>query len=95
MQEMEEQGSTPTLTSHFLTLLPIETCSLLMPLLYLRDELIIKSNDSLVLLCFCRKVLLKVFKVRNHDQGNSHYGSVATNPASIHEDAGLIPGLTQ
>ena len=27
--------------------------------------------------------------------GSSHHGSVETNLASIHEDAGLIPGLTQ
>ena len=25
--------------------------------------------------------------------GSSHYGSAVTNPANIHEDAGLIPGL--
>ena len=27
--------------------------------------------------------------------GSSHCGSGETNPISIHEDAGLIPGLTQ
>ena len=27
--------------------------------------------------------------------GSSHCGSVVTNPTSIHEDAGLIPGSTQ
>ena len=27
--------------------------------------------------------------------GNSHHGSVVTNPTSIHEDMGWIPGLTQ
>ena len=27
--------------------------------------------------------------------GNSHRGSVETNLTSIHEEAGLIPGLTQ
>ena len=26
---------------------------------------------------------------------SSHYGSVVTNLTSIHEDVGLIPGLTQ
>ena len=26
---------------------------------------------------------------------SSHYGSAVMNPTSIHEDAGLIPGLTQ
>ena len=25
--------------------------------------------------------------------GSSHRGSVVTNPTSVHEDAGLIPGL--
>ena len=28
-------------------------------------------------------------------KGNSCYGSAVTNLTSIHEDAGLIPGLTQ
>ena len=28
-------------------------------------------------------------------QGSSHHGSAVTNPTSIHEDSGLIPGLTQ
>ena len=27
--------------------------------------------------------------------GSSHCGSVVINPASIHEDVGSIPGLTQ
>ena len=27
-------------------------------------------------------------------RGSSHCGSALTNPTSIHEDAGLIPGLT-
>ena len=27
--------------------------------------------------------------------GSSRHGSVVVNPASIHEDAGLIPGLAQ
>ena len=26
--------------------------------------------------------------------GSSHHGSAVTNPTSIHEDAGSIPGLT-
>ena len=29
------------------------------------------------------------------EKGSSHCGSVVTNPTSIHEDIGLIPGLTQ
>ena len=28
-------------------------------------------------------------------EGSSHHGSVVTNPTSIHEDTGSIPGLTQ
>ena len=28
-------------------------------------------------------------------QRSFHHGSMVTNPTSIHEDAGLIPGLTQ
>ena len=28
-------------------------------------------------------------------EGSSHCGSAVTNPTSIHEDAGLIPGLAQ
>ena len=32
----------------------------------------------------------KIFKA-----GSSHYGSVVMNPTNIHEDEGLIPGLTQ
>ena len=27
--------------------------------------------------------------------GSSHCGTVETNPTSIHEDVGLIPGLSQ
>ena len=27
--------------------------------------------------------------------GSSHGGSAVTNPINIHEDVGLIPGLTQ
>ena len=26
---------------------------------------------------------------------SSHYGTAEMNPTSVHEDAGLIPGLTQ
>ena len=26
---------------------------------------------------------------------NSHFGAAEMNPTSIHEDAGLIPGVTQ
>ena len=34
-------------------------------------------------------------KAKINKLGSSHCGSVETNPASIHQDAGLIPGLTQ
>ena len=32
---------------------------------------------------------------KNHSTGSSHHGSRETNLTSIHEDAGLIPGLAQ
>ena len=32
-------------------------------------------------------------KIKN--RGSSHCGSAVMNPASIHEDAGPVPGLTQ
>ena len=31
----------------------------------------------------------------NRDRGSSRHGSVVMNPTRIHQDAGLIPGLTQ
>ena len=34
-------------------------------------------------------------KKKNSNAGNSHRGLVETNLTSTHEDAGLIPGLTQ
>ena len=34
--------------------------------------------------------LIKIFT-----SGNSHHGRMETNPTSIHEDAGFIPGLAQ
>ena len=34
-------------------------------------------------------------KSSKHFTGSSHCGSVVTNPTSIHEDTGSIPGLTQ
>ena len=33
--------------------------------------------------------------VRSRNSGSSHRGLAVTNPNSIHEDAGSIPGLTQ
>ena len=33
--------------------------------------------------------------IQNVSKGSSHCGSVETNPASIHEDAGPIPGPVQ
>ena len=32
---------------------------------------------------------------KENQPGSSHHGSAVTNPTSIHENAGLIPGLTQ
>ena len=34
-------------------------------------------------------------KVKNKQTGSSLCGSVVTNPTSMHEDKGLIPGLAQ
>ena len=42
-----------------------------------------------------RELLSIYILLRTEDQGSSHCGAVETNPTSIHEDAGLIPGLTQ
>ena len=33
--------------------------------------------------------------VKNGNSGSSHCGAAETNPISIHEDAGSIPGLAQ
>ena len=33
--------------------------------------------------------------MEKYQEGSSHCGSAVTNPVSIHEDLGLIPGLTQ
>ena len=39
--------------------------------------------------------LLHVINIKYTGAGSSHHGSVVTNLTSIHEDTGLIPGLTQ
>ena len=46
---------------------------------------------------FIRKIVVQHsrFSALERTFGNSHGGSVEMNPASIHEDAGLIPGLAQ
>ena len=36
-----------------------------------------------------------VFRITNSSAGNSHCGTVVTNPTSIREDAGLIHDLAQ
>ena len=36
-----------------------------------------------------------IFEGKEKRQRSSHHGSVETNLTSIHEDVGLIPGLTQ
>ena len=33
--------------------------------------------------------------LKNYTNGSSHHGTAVTNLTSIHEDVGLIPGLTQ
>ena len=38
---------------------------------------------------------LRMKSIRNKDTESSHLGSAVMNPTSIHEDAGLIPGLDQ
>ena len=35
------------------------------------------------------------FVLKGKEYRSSHYGSVVTNPTSIHQDAGLIPGPAQ
>ena len=42
-----------------------------------------------------QKTKLKKKKMRKHQVGGSHSGSVLTNPTSIPEDSGSIPGLAQ
>ena len=39
--------------------------------------------------------MVKKFYFKNHFCGSSHCDTAEMNPASIHEDAGSIPGLTQ
>ena len=36
-----------------------------------------------------------MIKKKKNTLGSSHCGAAKTNPTSIHEDAGSIPGLTQ
>ena len=38
---------------------------------------------------------MAVCPLKNLTLGSSHRGSLEMNPTSIHEDAGLIPGLAQ
>ena len=42
----------------------------------------------------CQGAALKRQKKKNQIR-SSHHGSVVTNPTSIHENAGSIPGLAQ
>ena len=42
-----------------------------------------------------QKMLKGHLKLKTKDTRNSYHGSVETNLPSIHEDAGLIPGLIQ
>ena len=63
----------------------------------LSREWLLLQCPAYCLLCFCCCQLhfilflfLKKFFIRS-----SHCGAVETNPTSIHEDVGLIPGLVQ
>ena len=40
---------------------------------------------------------MKIKKIHNNEKQwrSSHHGSAVTNPTSIHENAGLIPGFAQ
>ena len=38
---------------------------------------------------------MSYLKYNLKDVGSSHHGSAVMNPTGIHEDVGLIPGLTQ
>ena len=37
---------------------------------------------------------LSLFKKKKKKSGSNHCGAAETNPTSIHEDVGLVPGLT-
>ena len=57
------------------------------------------DNSGLTLLANIEEILFLI-KVENEssvrkEDGSSHYGSAVTNPTSIHEVVGLIPGLAQ
>ena len=39
--------------------------------------------------------ILKQICTQHKNWGSSHCGSAVTNPTSVHEDMGLIPGLAQ
>ena len=54
---------------------------------YIKQELKGINNKSLIVM----KLIEKDYK--NIKTGSSHCSSVVTNPTSIHEDTGLIPGL--
>ena len=41
------------------------------------------------------RITIFLSREKNAHLRNSHYGAAETNPTSIHEDAALIPGLTQ
>ena len=65
----------------------------------------IKKCDLIKLKSFCRaketikqkELISKIYKylVQIITYKSSHCGSAVTNPTSIHEDVGSIPGLTQ
>ena len=43
----------------------------------------------------CFEINLQCIKSRKRNKESSNYGAAETNPASIHEVAGSIPGLAQ
>ena len=44
-----------------------------------------------ILLYYCKKKIHNLKDIL----GSSHCGAVEANPASIHDDVGLVPGLSQ
>ena len=56
-----------------------------------------RSYHSLIpLICSCRTLTNEALEGRKvKEEGSSYHGSAVTNVTSIHEDEGLIPGLTQ
>jgi len=58
---------------------------------------LVVTNVPGISLCLCKAQASIIYKVNIKIQvyGSSHCGSVRMNPTSIHENAGLLPGLAQ